>query len=101
MARMTQTKINLREARLALDLTQEELANIFGINANTLARWERNETGPQAPGMLSLALQTLETRRLVRDGDFLSRKEKTKRSIEGTLNRLRKRVKHPRREKVS
>ena len=50
----------IREKRIALDLTQEELAEKFGIERNTVARWERGAIVPQAIGMLRLAFQSLE-----------------------------------------
>jgi transcriptional regulator with XRE-family HTH domain len=50
----------IKQKRLALNLTQEELAEKFGVERNTVARWERGAIVPQAKGMLSLAFQTLE-----------------------------------------
>jgi len=50
----------IREKRIALNLTQEELAKKFGVERNTVARWERGAIVPQAIGMLRLAFQSLE-----------------------------------------
>lgn len=90
---------NLKSARIALNMTQEELAKLFGVTPTTLARWERRDSNPDAPGMLILALEALEGRqkmKMLREPDFLSRKEKTKRSIRDTLNHARQRVRHVR-----
>lgn len=48
----------LRARRIALGLTQSELAEALEVSANTVARWEREEVG--VPGMTDLALQALE-----------------------------------------
>lgn len=48
----------LREQRLALGLTQRELADKLAVTRNTVARWEREEMA--IPGFLHLALKTLE-----------------------------------------
>ncbi len=50
----------IKQKRIALNLTQEELAKKFGVERNTIARWERGTIVPQASGMLRLAFQTLE-----------------------------------------
>ena len=50
----------IREKRIALNLTQNELAGRFKVKPNTIARWERGEITPKAVGMLSLAFQSLE-----------------------------------------
>jgi len=50
----------LRARRIALDLTQSELAEALEVSTNTVARWERDEVG--VPGMTDLALKTLESR---------------------------------------
>src|SRR5262249_2881165 len=50
----------LKTRRLALGLTQEQLAVMLGIAANTVARWERGERG--IPPILPLALETIERR---------------------------------------
>ena len=53
----------IKRQRLALQLRQEDLAAIFGVSRNTVARWERGEAQPDAPGMLRLALESLNLRR--------------------------------------
>ncbi len=50
----------IKQKRIALNLTQEELAEKFGVERNTVARWERGVIAPQAIGMLRLAFQSLE-----------------------------------------
>lgn len=50
----------IKQNRISLNLTQSELAERFGVDANTVARWERGEVLPKAEGMLRLAFQTLE-----------------------------------------
>ena len=48
----------LRERRLALGFTQQQLADKLDVSRNTVARWERDEMA--IPGFLNLALKTLE-----------------------------------------
>lgn len=45
----------IRAARLAQNLTQEKLGELFGVSKNTIARWERDEVTPQSTAMLRLA----------------------------------------------
>jgi transcriptional regulator with XRE-family HTH domain len=49
----------LREWRLALGLTQQELADKLEVSRNTVARWERDEMA--IPGFLHLALKSIES----------------------------------------
>jgi transcriptional regulator with XRE-family HTH domain len=49
----------LRERRLALGLTQQELADKLEVSRNTVARWERDEMAN--PGFLDLALKWIES----------------------------------------
>jgi transcriptional regulator with XRE-family HTH domain len=48
----------LRERRKGMDLTQERLAEILKVTANSVARWERDEM--KIPPFLGLALETIE-----------------------------------------
>ena len=50
----------LKTRRLALGLTQSELAAALTVSANTIARWERDEMA--MPGMINLALGALESK---------------------------------------
>lgn len=52
--------IEIRAARQALGLTQVELAKRFGTTAAVIASWERNETAPELPEVVRLALYGLE-----------------------------------------
>lgn len=51
------TANELREKRKDLGYTQEELAVILGVTANTIARWERDEV--TFPQYLELALRSV------------------------------------------
>jgi DNA-binding transcriptional regulator YiaG len=54
------TPDDLRNRRIALNLSRHQLAEILGISKSTVAHWEQ---GVQAiPRYLDLALQTLERR---------------------------------------
>lgn len=51
--------IEIKQKRLSLGLTQHELAEILGVSANTLARWERNELTPRSIGAILITLDKL------------------------------------------
>lgn len=50
----------LRRRRELLGMTQDELAERLGVPLNTLSRWERGDSRPDAEGMLELAMDQLE-----------------------------------------
>lgn len=75
----------IREKRIALNLTQAELASRFEVDANTIARWERGEIVPKAVGMLSLAFQSLE----IEKGLNNSKVEDLRRNLTAKVKRLR------------
>jgi transcriptional regulator with XRE-family HTH domain len=50
----------IKSYRQRLGLTQVQLAERFGVSANTIARWERGEVRPEAPEMVLLAFRGLE-----------------------------------------
>jgi transcriptional regulator with XRE-family HTH domain len=85
----------LRGQRLALNLRQEDLAAVFGVTRNTVARWERGEVQPDAPGMLRLALEALSLRHAFGPDSDLSRfiaetEVKIDRALASTRQRIRK-----------
>lgn len=55
---MNSTEIKKR--RLALNMTQVQLAVALGVSSTTVAYWERGERQPEAPEMLSMAISWLE-----------------------------------------
>ena len=55
---MTGEEIKARREKL--ELTQEQLAEAFGVTAITVSRWERGAMQITAPGMASLAFLSLE-----------------------------------------
>src|SRR6266852_1819617 len=48
---------DIKAYRTSLGMTQEQLAKRFGVAANTVARWERDESIPDGAGMLELAFR--------------------------------------------
>jgi transcriptional regulator with XRE-family HTH domain len=48
----------LKEKRIALGLTQAQLAEILGVKPNTVARWERGLLA--VPRTVELAMETVE-----------------------------------------
>jgi len=50
----------LRRRRLALGLSQAELATELEVTKNTVARWERDEVAIRHPGMLRACLEDIE-----------------------------------------
>lgn len=56
------TPADLRARRLALHLSQYELARRLGIPPSTVLRWERGDFPIDKPVMLALALETIERR---------------------------------------
>lgn len=52
---MTETRTNLRNARLEVGLTAEEAAQKVGVHPNSLLMWERGETEPLGKSLLKLS----------------------------------------------
>lgn len=46
---MTTLGARIRAARTKRNLTQEEAADLIGVLANTVSRWERDACAPQGP----------------------------------------------------
>ena len=53
------TPADLRAARLALGITQRELARRLDVSKDVLNRWERGRNTIQHPAILRLALERL------------------------------------------
>ena len=54
----------LRERRMVLGMTQAELAKALGVASNTVARYERNESGiPEPVARLVMLLQPKKQKR--------------------------------------
>jgi transcriptional regulator with XRE-family HTH domain len=85
----------IKRQRLALNLRQEDLAAIFGVTRNTVARWERGEVQPDAPGMLRLALEALRLRHAFGPDSELSRFiAEAEAKIDRALARVRERQRY-------
>ena len=52
---------DMKARREALHLTQEQLAESFGVTPATVSQWELGASQINAPGMTHLALLALET----------------------------------------
>ena len=46
---------NIRKYRLEKDLTQEQLANLLGVSAQAVSKWETSETYPDGALLISIA----------------------------------------------
>ncbi|MDQ3799786.1 MAG: helix-turn-helix domain-containing protein [Acidobacteriota bacterium] len=91
----------LKDKRIRLNMTQEQLAEAFGVSATTLARWERGEIIPNAIGMLELAFEALEAKQLLGSDAFRKSKEQAERRINGSVTkRVRQRVRSRDRQTV-
>ena len=53
-------RVELREARKRMGMTQAELAKALDLPRGTVQRWETGEVGIRHPKMLELALRELE-----------------------------------------
>ncbi|MBX7174084.1 MAG: helix-turn-helix domain-containing protein [Pyrinomonadaceae bacterium] len=83
----------IRQKRLELNLTQTELAERFGVDGNTIARWERGEIIPKAQGMLQLAFQSLE----IEKGSNILRINQLQGELKEKVQRLR--IRHTKNKK--
>ena len=52
---MTETRTNLRNARLEAGLTAEQAAQKIGVHPNSLLMWERGETEPLGQSLIDLS----------------------------------------------
>ncbi len=48
-------KLNLKQHRRKLDITQKELANLLGVDATSVTKWETGEALPRADKLPQLA----------------------------------------------
>jgi transcriptional regulator with XRE-family HTH domain len=75
----------IKKKRIELCLTQSDLAQRFGVETNTIARWERGVIIPKAQGMLSLAFKTLEIEKGLNDSNI----ETLQKNLSKKIERLR------------
>lgn len=54
----------VKDARMKLQMTQEQLAENLGTDVMTVSRWERGETEPKIVRVLELALRQLAMEKL-------------------------------------
>ena len=52
---MTETRTNLRNARLEAGCTAEQAARKIGVHPNSLLMWERGETEPLGQSLIDLS----------------------------------------------
>jgi transcriptional regulator with XRE-family HTH domain/uncharacterized protein YuzE len=76
----------LRDMRLQLGMTQEQLGLALTVGKNTVARWEREELRIEHPGMLKLALERLSPAKFTETGrSFTQLDAKPMKKISQTL----------------
>jgi|GEM_PF-801565 len=61
----------LKSRRLALGLTQRQLASAIEVSPNTVARWERGELAIDRPNVLRFILNEMQRDRAARGADWL------------------------------
>jgi transcriptional regulator with XRE-family HTH domain len=61
----------MKKYRLWLNMSQEAIAEAFGVAGDTYARWERDEQKPESPSLVALAFESLLNRRLMVEADRL------------------------------
>lgn len=70
-------RIRLREARKQLDLKQNDIAKILGINVNNISRWETSSRNLRVWQLIMLAdAMGVPPAALIEDGDGLSPQER-------------------------
>ncbi len=78
---------NLKQLRLQNGLTQEQLAEVFGVSAQAISRWENNTSYPDITLLPGLAIYFNTSVDAIVGMDEI-RKEKTLRRIHGEINDL-------------
>lgn len=48
----------LRKARTSVDVTNQDMADILGVERNTVSRWEHDQTVPTRAILLAYAMRT-------------------------------------------
>lgn len=82
----------IRRQRMALNLTQDELGEKFGVSGNTIARWEREELKPTGIGMMQLAFRALEIESAFQKPELVEKLDNIKKQNADAVERIR--VKH-------
>ena len=78
---------NLKQLRLQKGLTQEQLADVFGVSAQAVSRWENNTSYPDITLLPGLAIYFNTSVDAIVGMDEI-RKEETLRNIHGQINEL-------------
>lgn len=78
---------NLKKLRLQKGLTQEQLAEVFGVSAQAISRWENNTSYPDITLLPGLAIYFNTSVDAIVGMDEI-RKEETLRKIHGEINEL-------------
>lgn len=78
---------NLKQLRLQKGLTQEQLADVFGVSAQAVSRWENNASYPDITMLPGLAIYFNTSVDSIVGMDEI-RKEETLRRIHGEINDL-------------
>lgn len=78
---------NLKQLRLQKGLTQEQVADVFGVSAQAISRWENNSSYPDITLLLGLAMYFNTSVDAIVGMDEI-RKEETLHKIHGEINDL-------------
>jgi DNA-binding XRE family transcriptional regulator len=66
---------SMRKYRLYLDYSQDEIAELLGVNRVSYSRWESGAQKPESPKMIALSFEALLNRKLTAETESLFQKE--------------------------
>lgn len=75
-------------AREELGLTQQQLADLFGVAMMTVSRWETDQSPAQAPGAIRMALEYLKLQRVLNNSELLRTLDQRRAEIDAFSERL-------------
>jgi transcriptional regulator with XRE-family HTH domain len=75
-------------AREELGLTQQQLADLFGVAMMTVSRWETDQSPALAPGAIRMALEYLKMQRVLDHSALLRTLDERRAEIDAFSERL-------------
>ncbi len=66
---------SMRKYRLYLDYSQDEIAELLGVNRVSYSRWESGAQKPESPKMVALSFESLLNRKATAEAEILYQKD--------------------------